>query len=237
MQTHSKYVGALTFAAWLALPSIVHAGMPSFNLTDVGRMRLSTLSFFLVGFLASAWGIQRLWNLLQRDFQKLPRLTFKVAVGIVFLWGVLFVLVLTMISGARELMTPGAWEKKGATYQLAETNGDNNPPERQVPLIHRREEQLHRLHVQLLGYAARHEGQYPPDDAVAELDSSAWDLPDRLGTRYLYVPGRSAKDGDEVVAYEPQVYDDAQLVLWTDGRVAPMSASELQNTLKPGKTP
>jgi hypothetical protein len=30
----------------------------------------------------------------------------------------LFLLVLTMISGARELMTPGAWEKKGFTYQL-----------------------------------------------------------------------------------------------------------------------
>jgi len=26
--------------------------------------------------------------------------------------------VLTMISGARELMTPGAWEKDGAIYRL-----------------------------------------------------------------------------------------------------------------------
>ncbi len=35
------------------------------------------------------------------------------------IWGLLFVLVLTMISGARELMTPGAWEKEGFTYVLA----------------------------------------------------------------------------------------------------------------------
>ena len=28
--------------------------------------------------------------------------------------------VLAMISGARELMTPGAWEKHGATYRLKE---------------------------------------------------------------------------------------------------------------------
>jgi hypothetical protein len=26
--------------------------------------------------------------------------------------------VLLMISGTRELMTPGAWEKRGTTYQL-----------------------------------------------------------------------------------------------------------------------
>jgi hypothetical protein len=36
----------------------------------------------------------------------------------VTLWGLLFLLILTMISGARELMTPGAWEKHGSTYEL-----------------------------------------------------------------------------------------------------------------------
>ena len=30
----------------------------------------------------------------------------------------LFVIVLTMISGARELLTPGAWEQNGGTYEL-----------------------------------------------------------------------------------------------------------------------
>lgn len=39
--------------------------------------------------------------------------------GLVVLWGLLFIVVLAMISGARELMTPGAWEKQGATYRLA----------------------------------------------------------------------------------------------------------------------
>ncbi len=38
----------------------------------------------------------------------------------VVLWGLLFTVVLAMISGARELMTPGAWEKQGATYRLKE---------------------------------------------------------------------------------------------------------------------
>ena len=52
------------------------------------------------------------------------------ALGVVFLWGLLFVLVLTMISGARELMTPGAWEKKGLTYRL--TDDPSAAVERQI---------------------------------------------------------------------------------------------------------
>ena len=96
------------------------AGMPSIVLTDLARMRLQTISFFLLGILASGWVVQRIWNALGRDFPRLPRLGYGKALGLVALWGLLFVLVLTMISGARELMTPGAWEKDGLTYKLAE---------------------------------------------------------------------------------------------------------------------
>ncbi len=35
----------------------------------------------------------------------------------------LCVVVLTMISGARELMTPGAWQKDGFTYSRTEPDG------------------------------------------------------------------------------------------------------------------
>src|SRR5271170_7855407 len=98
----------------------VFAGMPSFHLTDVAKLRLENISFFLAGFLLSAFFIKLLWNYLAADWTFLPRLSFGKALGLAALWGLLFVLVLTMISGARELMTPGAWEKKGATYQLAD---------------------------------------------------------------------------------------------------------------------
>jgi hypothetical protein len=54
-----------------------------------------------------------LWNSLQRDFPRLPRLSFSRALAGVVLWGLLFIIVLTMISGARELMTPGAWQRQG----------------------------------------------------------------------------------------------------------------------------
>ena len=96
------------------------AGMPSFGLTDIAHMRLETISFFLLVLVLSAWGVQKLWNGLTKDFPKLPRMSYARAVGVICLWGLLFVLILTMISGARELMTPGAWEKHGATYKLKE---------------------------------------------------------------------------------------------------------------------
>ncbi len=63
--------------------------------------------------------VQFLWNSLAKDFPKLlPRMRFSQALAFVLLLGTLFVIVLTMISGARELLTPGAWKKTGWTYTL-----------------------------------------------------------------------------------------------------------------------
>src|SRR5918995_1980262 len=104
----------------LGLENSAHAGMPSIALTDLARMRVQSISFFLACFLACSWVVQWLWNSLWGDFPRLPRLSFARANGLVALWGLLFLLVLTMISGARELMTPGAWKKEGLTYTLAE---------------------------------------------------------------------------------------------------------------------
>jgi hypothetical protein len=93
--------------------------MPApFTLTDVARLRIEVISFFLVVLLASAGLIQLVWNGLRASFVRLPRLSYPKSVGLVALWGLLFVVVLAMISGARELMTPGAWDRRGATYRL-----------------------------------------------------------------------------------------------------------------------
>lgn len=116
--------------------SVAHAGMPSPLPLEVPRIlqlstpaleRFQTISFFLFVFAACATIVMLLWNYVQRDFPWLPRLSFGRAAAGVFLWGMLFMIVLTMISGARELMTPRAWEQRGYTYQLAEppaTNGE-----------------------------------------------------------------------------------------------------------------
>ena len=98
-----------------------HAGMPSFDLSDIAKARFDTISFFLALILLLALCVKGLWNALAKDFQKMPRLTYPKALAAVTLWGLLFLIVLSMISGARELMTPGAWEKQGVTYKLKDT--------------------------------------------------------------------------------------------------------------------
>ena len=86
--------------------------------SDIARMRLSTISFFAVLFLLCSLAVRWIWNSLRKDFPRLPYLSFRRAVSLIALWGLLFLLVLTMISGARELLTPGAWKKDGLTYKL-----------------------------------------------------------------------------------------------------------------------
>ena len=95
-----------------------HAGMPVVTLSDTAELRLSGISFFLMTLLLVAWGVRALWNLLRRDFPRLPFLDYKRSVALVVLLGLCFNVVLLMIAGTRELMTPGAWEKNGTTYQL-----------------------------------------------------------------------------------------------------------------------
>ena len=77
-------------------------------------MRFQTISFFLLLFLLCSWVIKWIWNAARSDFPRLPHLSFRRAMGLVAVWGLLFLLVLTMISGARELMTPGAWKKEAS---------------------------------------------------------------------------------------------------------------------------
>jgi hypothetical protein len=105
------------------------AGMPSlltedfqtiFRLNETPHERFQAISFFLLGVFVSTWVVRTLWNYLARDFTRLPRLTYFKALAMVVLWGFLFIVVLTMISGARELMTPGAWKKNGITYSVVD---------------------------------------------------------------------------------------------------------------------
>ena len=186
LRQNSIAVLALVFG----YPRIAWAGMPSFEFTDIARMRLQTISFFLVGLLVSAWVILKIWNSLQKDFPRLPRLTYLKACGIVVLWGLLFIVVLTMISGARELMTPGAWQKDGATYKLkTPPPSPSQPPESEELKLLRRREKLSKLYVQLRKFADDHIGAYPDKDPQDEVAESFWQIDDPAGMRYVYVPG------------------------------------------------
>jgi hypothetical protein len=110
---------AALIALLLAEPALAGmAGPPT--LREWARLRIQNISFFAVVLLGSALLIKLIWNALRKDFPRLPRLTYPKALGLTVLWGLLFILVLAMISGARELLTPGAWQKQGATYRLTE---------------------------------------------------------------------------------------------------------------------
>lgn len=127
-------IPCLLVAAALVAPAVVllcvpaRAGMPTVVLTDVvktyrlnesAEARLQVVSFFVVVLLAAPVVVRWLWNSLARDFPRLPRITYFKSLGVVTLWGLMFLVVLTMIAATREMMTPGSWEKQGLLYRVA----------------------------------------------------------------------------------------------------------------------
>lgn len=212
------------------LPAML-AGMPSISFTDVARLRLEVISFFLMGLLASAAVVMLLWNYLARDFPRLPRLSYAKACGVVILWGLLFVVVLTMISGARELMTPGAWVKNGVTYKLQSRPGDDSSQAEQKQQRDRWAERSMRvrnhLYLGLMTYALEHEGRYPNTTEELQIDPAMWDLPDLPGTRYIFIPGLTKSGPRLPLVYEPEVYEGDHFVLFTDGEIEELPFAEI----------
>ncbi len=203
------------------------AGMPSVTLSDIARMRFSTISFFAVLFLLCSLAVRWIWNSLRKDFPRLPYLSFRRAVSLVALWGLLFLLVLTMISGARELLTPGAWKKDGLTYKLkdelepAQAEASRRLPERRAA--------IERLRTALWTYAGSHDGRFPADNSAPEIPDDAWSVPDASGMRYRYTRGLLVDQGNTPLAYEPGLFADARLVLLSSGKIVSMTEAELSS--------
>lgn len=125
------------FVVWMAADATALAGMAAITLEDIPRvltlsnlakLRLDAISFFLACILGSAWAIKLVWNSFTKDFPRLPRISYLRSLGLMGLWGLLFLLVLTMVAAARELMTPGAWKKTGLTYELNDPEAEALPP-------------------------------------------------------------------------------------------------------------
>jgi len=224
----SVWVLALLFA----LPATAWAGMPKVTITlaDAARPRLQCISFFLVGFLVSAFFIMLIWNYLRKDWTFLPRLNFWRALIVVGLWGLLFVLVLTMISGARELMTPGAWEKQGSTYRLAQKSGDPA-----IDLDQRRRRQLERLRDALWDFAHTHDGHFPPDANDTAIANEVWKLPDTANMRYLYLGGSKTFPSGKPLAHEPEIYGSDRYLLYSNGDIRKMNSADLVKLLEEAK--
>jgi hypothetical protein len=226
-------------AAWLVCPAPAWAGMSSVDLSDWAALRVEAISFFLLVLVGSAAVVRWLWNSLAADFPRLPRLTYRRALAAVVLWGVLLVVVLTMIAGARELLTPGAWQKQGVLYKVAGP-AESKPPagEDKDPQVQRRQH-LAALEKALWAYAATHGGKFPAQSDAA-VEASLWEMPGGGGMHYLYVSGKkavSSADPLEALACEPEIYGPSRLVLTTGGQIVPMTSSELRRKLRPEKSP
>src|SRR5947209_7590024 len=240
MRVASRHL--VTLAGLLLLATAARAGMPSplpteddlvrvLRLNGTTEQRLEVISFFLGGLLVSALVVQLLWNAVARDVPRLPRLTFGRALAGVVLWGLLFVIVLTMIAGARELMTPGAWKKQGWTYKVTEESPTGPSP----PSLRRR--QFERLGTALLQFAATHDGRFPEATEKHVIPSELWDIPESPGLKFLYFPGRSATKPDSMLAYDPQGDTHGRLILKVDGSVTRVSADEFERLRPVGGPP
>lgn len=197
------------------------AGMTTYDLHDVVRMRVEDVSFFAVLILVSGLGIRLLWNHVAKGLPILPRMSYPRALCLTALLSLMMPLVLSMISGARELLTPGAWRRQGSAYQLNDSASD--------PL---RRQSMESLRTALNDYARAHDGRFPPHDFVPEIPEKIWQTPDSKGTRYIYVAGGTQRDGEKTIACEPVSFGDERWVLTANGEIRKLRTTEIRRALE-----
>jgi hypothetical protein len=212
-----RVVAIITIA--LAASSFpAQAGMTVYGLRDVVRLRLEEISFFCALLIACSFAFQLLWNFGFKGFGAVPRLSFRHALCLALLFGLVMLLILTMISGIREVLTPGAWRKQGTSYRL------NDPSQEPA-----RRRSLEYLRGALFEYARTHDGRFPAHDFVPELSEKLWESPDQLGSHYVYSGGLATNDVGAVLAVEPPNFGDQRFVLLTSGDIKMLSDAEIRN--------
>jgi len=205
----------------LAAANQSHAGMPSFELGDIYRLRFQELSFFIFLLLLCAFLFQVMWNYAAKGVDFLPRLNFRRSLCLATLFGLLMLLVLTMISGIREVLTPGAWRKQGSTYRL------NDPAQEPV-----RRRSVEQLRAALFDYARTHDGNFPPHDFAPEVPEKLWESPDQLGSHYVYSGGLTTNNTSSVLAFEPPNFGSPRFVLLVSGEVTLLTNEQIDAKLR-----
>ncbi len=230
MTTRGK-VGIVAAVPLAAIASPAHAGMASFSLTELAGARIDAISFFVLTFILCAFVVRWSWNSLRDVFPSLPVIRFKHALCLMLLSGLLLYVILTMISGARELMTPGAWEKSGITYRLRSEEDAHAPRSTDAEAPSHRA--LRRLYANLIAYAGEHNGAFPASPETSGFESSVWSGINRDGHRFSYVGwlGTDAQP-ERILAYEPVSSGATRHVLQVDGEIVRMSAGALKARLK-----
>lgn len=200
----------------------VIAGMPTVDLSDFAEMRLELISVFLFGILVSAFVVKSTWNGFRKDFTSLPEISYGKSFSLVCLWGLLFVIVLTMISGARELMTPGAWIKKGNTYALnseAVTAPADTPPVTDEVTNARRQMNLELMWEILKEDGVLKQETFPEKGEQLPIPQRMWEVPETRGLKYVYVPSLGDDHGSRVLLAEPEFFENGRYVLWKEGQI------------------
>jgi len=164
---------------------------------------------------------------LASSFPKLPRIAYKQALALMLVSSLFLYVILTMISGARELMTPGAWTKVGFGYRLTTPDYDAKPW-----LENARIKALERLRDALWDYAKANNGQLPPHTEGDHIDRSLWAGVHPQGEKYAYRPAAKPCSGKDIVVYEPESYGKTRFVLTSDGIVTPWDSGKLSEELK-----
>jgi hypothetical protein len=209
-------------SVWLLASGNAFAGMTVVTLTDVAAARIDALSFFLVTYLLISWAVKGIWNQLAKSFSTLPILKYRQALGVVFVTGLLFYVVLTMISGARELLTPGAWEKQGSGYRL------RGEQETGLSKFERRNAMV-ALKDAIWAYAKANDGKAPSGPFGGEVAAELWNFGD--GGFYALVPGVKPGGGREVMVYEPSMAGGRRFVLLADGTIEDRAEGDLKREL------
>jgi hypothetical protein len=207
---------------WLVSAMPASAGMTVISLTDIASARIDALSFFIVTYLLICWVVKLLWNHLGKTFTSLPRLDYRRALGLVFVTGLMFYVVLTMISGARELLTPGAWEKQGVGYRLRENGVAELGKEE-------RRGRLRDLQSAIWAYAKTHDGKAPPGPFAEGVPPVLWEFPG--SGLYCLMPGVKPGVGRDILVYEPSAAGARRFVLLADGAIEDFAEGELKRRI------
>jgi hypothetical protein len=192
------------------------AGMTVYSLRDIYRLRLQEISFFLVMLLGCAFLLKLLWNHAFKAMPSVPRLGFMQASCLALLLGLTMLLLLTIISGIREVLTPGAWRHQGTSYRL---NDQAQEPARRRG--------LEQLRSALFDYARAHGGKFPANDFVPEITDKLWEAPDQLGSHYVYSGGLTTNHPGALLAIEPVNFGDRRFGLTVSGEIHLFSQTEI----------
>lgn len=191
------------------------AGMTSIVLSDLAEARIEVISFFILIYLLLTVVVKFLWNKLAQGIPAIPKINFRRALCLMLVSGLFMYVILTMISGARELMPPGAWEKEGISYRL---KSKGNP----------RKEQIQALRDALWKHAEENEGRFPSGRLDPAIPKARWRVPEEAGF-YSYLPPEA---NGKILVFEPPLVGKKSYVILESGEIEIWSRSKVAEEIK-----